>query len=162
MTDRLPRPFRAALAAVTALVTLGACGSDEVADTPSDPARDSYAASLGVTLSEFTQRNPALYVQDVVVGTGAEAVAGRTIRADYTGWLPNGNRFDTSVGRGPFTFTLGVGQVIPGWDQGIAGMKVGGKRRLLIGSALGYGPTGSGPIPPNSTLVFEVDLIAVQ
>jgi FKBP-type peptidyl-prolyl cis-trans isomerase len=81
----------------------------------------------------------------------------------YTGWLTNGQQFDSSVGRGPFSFRLGGGQVIAGWDQGVAGMKVGGKRRLTIPPELGYGSRGfPGAIPPNSTLVFEVELLGVR
>jgi FKBP-type peptidyl-prolyl cis-trans isomerase len=85
-------------------------------------------------------------------------VAGRTIQVRYSGWLINANRFDS----GTIDFSFGVGQVIPGWDQGLVGMKVGGKRKLVIGSALAYGRSGSGPIPPNSTLVFDVELLAVR
>jgi FKBP-type peptidyl-prolyl cis-trans isomerase FkpA len=102
-----------------------------------------------------------LVVQDEVVGTGAAAKPGDTIKVNYTGKLQNGTVFDTSLGKAPFSFTLGAGQVIPGWDQGLVGMKVGGKRILIIPSAMAYGPTGYGPIPPNATLVFEVDLLGV-
>ncbi|RAI35615.1 peptidylprolyl isomerase [Rhodoplanes roseus] len=102
-------------------------------------------------------------IQDLKVGTGAEARAGQRVRVNYTGKLTNGTTFDTSIGRAPFTFTLGGGEVIKGWDQGVAGMKVGGKRRLTIPPELGYGPAGAPPkIPPNSVLVFEVDLLGVQ
>jgi FKBP-type peptidyl-prolyl cis-trans isomerase FkpA len=112
----------------------------------------------------------ALQVTDTVVGTGATAAAGNTVTVNYTGWLYNasvanlhGTQFDTSVGKAPFSFKLGVGQVIAGWDQGVAGMKVGGSRTLIIPSSLGYGSTGAGGvIPPNTALVFTVDLLAVQ
>ncbi|QJR38162.1 FKBP-type peptidyl-prolyl cis-trans isomerase [Gemmatimonas groenlandica] len=110
----------------------------------------------------MTKKNDNLYVQDLVVGTGAEAIAGRVIRVTYTGWLVNGSRFDTNVGGAAFIFTLGAQQVIPGWDQGVVGMKVGGKRKLVIGSALGYGNQGQSPIPANATLVFDVELLGVQ
>jgi FKBP-type peptidyl-prolyl cis-trans isomerase len=105
-----------------------------------------------------------LKIEDLVVGSGAEAVAGKEITVHYTGTLTDGKKFDSSLGRGePFKFTLGAGQVITGWDQGIAGMKVGGKRKLTIPSELGYGSRGAGSsIPPNATLVFEVELLAVQ
>ena len=139
-----------------------ACGSDAAPNIPSNPAVETYAAALGVNIAAMTKRNDNLYVQDLTVGTGAEAVAGRTLDMRYTGWLTNGNRFDSNVGGPAFSFTLGAGMVIPGWDQGVAGMKVGGKRKLVIGSALGYGPGGSGPIPPNATLVFDVELVAVR
>jgi len=102
-----------------------------------------------------------LVVQDEVVGTGATAAAGDVISVNYTGKLDNGTVFDTSVGKKPFEFTLGIGQVIPGWDQGVAGMKVGGKRILIIPPSLAYGAQAVGPIPPNSTLTFEVELLSV-
>ena len=102
-----------------------------------------------------------LVVQDEVVGTGATAEAGDTVTVNYTGKLDNGTVFDTSVGKKPFQFILGVGQVIPGWDQGVAGMKVGGKRILIVPPSLAYGPNDYGPIPGNSTLTFEVDLLDV-
>ncbi len=102
-----------------------------------------------------------LVVQDESVGGGEAAAPGDMVTVNYTGKLQNGTVFDSSVGRAPFQFTLGTGQVIPGWDQGLQGMKVGGKRLLIIPPALGYGAQGMGPIPPNATLIFEVDLIKV-
>jgi FKBP-type peptidyl-prolyl cis-trans isomerase len=104
-----------------------------------------------------------LIVEDVTVGDGTEAVAGKTLSMHYTGTLDDGTVFDSSRTRGtPFEFTLGAGQVISGWDQGIVGMKVGGKRTLTIPPAFGYGANANGPIPANSTLHFEVELISVQ
>ncbi len=105
-----------------------------------------------------------LKIEDLKVGTGAEATAGKKVKVHYTGWLTNGTKFDSSVDRGtPFEFSLGAGQVIQGWDKGVAGMKVGGKRKLTIPSDLGYGATGAGNvIPPNATLVFEVELLGVN
>ena len=103
-----------------------------------------------------------LIKEDLVVGTGAEAVAGKKVSVHYTGTLTDGKKFDSSVGRGPFDFKLGGGQVIQGWDQGVAGMKVGGLRKLTIPPELAYGARGYPPvIPPNSTLVFEVELLEV-
>lgn len=107
---------------------------------------------------------------DTVVGKGAEATLGRTVVVNYTGWLHDpsaknqrGKQFDSSVGRGPFSFPLGAGRVIKGWDQGVAGMKVGGKRTLVIPPELGYGSRGAGGvIPPNATLVFDVELLDVK
>jgi len=102
-------------------------------------------------------------VEDMVVGSGDAAENGDLLTVDYSGFLSDGTKFDSSIDRGqPFQFTLGAGQVIAGWEQGLAGMKVGGKRRLSIPPELGYGENGIGPIPPNSTLIFEVDLISVQ
>lgn len=106
-----------------------------------------------------------LKVEDVTVGTGAEAVVGKMVGVHYTGWLMDGKKFDSSYDHGgPFTFQLGVGQVIKGWDEGVAGMKVGGKRKLTIPPALAYGDrdVGNGLIPANSTLMFEVELLAVN
>jgi FKBP-type peptidyl-prolyl cis-trans isomerase len=102
---------------------------------------------------------------DTKVGSGATATAGHKVKVHYTGWLTNGKKFDSSVDRGqPFEFQLGAGQVIKGWDEGVAGMKVGGKRRLEIPPALGYGSqgVGGGLIPPNSTLIFDVELLDVK
>jgi FKBP-type peptidyl-prolyl cis-trans isomerase len=98
---------------------------------------------------------------DVVVGSGATAVPGNLVKVHYTGWLLTGEKFDSSRDRGePFSFPLGAGQVIRGWDEGVAGMKVGGKRQLRIPPELGYGATGAGgAIPPNATLIFDVELL---
>lgn len=150
--------------AVAFVLVLSACGGEATTapSTPSNPATESFAASLGVDLSRMTRKAADLYVQDLVVGTGTEATTGRILRMTYTGWLANGTRFDTNAGGTPFAFTLAAREVIAGWDQGVAGMKVGGKRLLVIGSNLGYGSRGSGPIPANATLVFEVQLMGVQ
>jgi FKBP-type peptidyl-prolyl cis-trans isomerase FkpA len=127
-----------------------ACGGGDSPTSPSQPS------------APFSQT-------DLRAGTGTEATAGRTATVNYTGWLYDparpenkGTQFDTSAGRGPFAFRLGAGQVIRGWDQGVVGMKVGGARRLVLPPELAYGSTGSGPIPPNATLVFDVDLLDVQ
>ena len=109
-------------------------------------------------------QNSQLKIEDLVVGTGAEAVSGKEVTVHYTGTLTDGKKFDSSVDQGqPFKFTLGAGQVIAGWDQGFAGMKVGGKRKLTIPPELGYGSRGAGAtIPPNATLIFEVELLDVK
>jgi len=101
---------------------------------------------------------------DQVVGTGDAAVAGKTVSFHYTGWLENGKKFDSSVDRGqPFSFRLGAGNVIKGWDEGVEGMKVGGKRKLTIPSDLGYGSRGAGGgIPPNATLIFDVEVLGIR
>jgi peptidylprolyl isomerase len=106
----------------------------------------------------------SLQMDDVKVGTGAEAVPGKKVTVHYVGTLTNGSKFDSSRDRGQgFTFLLGAGQVIQGWDKGVAGMKVGGMRKLTIPPEMGYGARGFPPvIPPNSTLVFEVELLDVR
>ena len=128
------------------------------------------AVLAGCTDSETAPSNFAPFTQtDLRVGTGADAQNGATLTVNYTGWLfdqdapaQKGPQFDTSTGRGPLSFVLGAGQVIVGWDQGIAGMKVGGLRRLIIPPSLAYGGVRNQSIPPNSTLVFEVELVEVQ
>jgi FKBP-type peptidyl-prolyl cis-trans isomerase FkpA len=104
-----------------------------------------------------------LIIEDVNVGEGAVAAVGQKVTVHYTGWLTNGTKFDSSKDRNdPFAFPLGGGRVIKGWDEGVQGMKVGGKRKLTIPPALGYGARGAGgTIPPNATLVFEVELLGV-
>ena len=104
-----------------------------------------------------------LIIDDIVVGNGAAAAAGQKVKVHYTGWLTNGTKFDSSKDRNdPFVFPLGAGSVIKGWDEGVQGMKVGGKRKLTIPPALGYGARGAGGvIPPNAVLVFEVELLGV-
>jgi FKBP-type peptidyl-prolyl cis-trans isomerase len=111
-----------------------------------------------------TKPDPSLGIKDLVVGKGAEAKAGDTVSVHYTGTLQNGEKFDSSKDRGqPFTFPLGAGRVIRGWDQGVAGMKVGGKRKLTIPGPLAYGERGSPPkIPANATLLFDVELLEVK
>lgn len=149
-----------AASAVCLLAVVGCTKKSETTTTePTTKAVDtsSTAATTSPTVTE-------LKIEDLKVGTGAEATAGKKVKVHYTGWLTNGTKFDSSVDRGtPFEFTLGAGQVIQGWDKGVAGMKIGGKRKLTIPSDLGYGATGAGNvIPPNATLVFEVELLGVN
>lgn len=104
-----------------------------------------------------------LKIEDLKIGSGAEAVSGKAVTVNYRGTLTDGTQFDSSYDRGtPFTFNLGAGEVIQGWDMGVKGMKIGGKRKLTIPSELGYGARAVGSIPPNSTLVFEVELLKVE
>jgi FKBP-type peptidyl-prolyl cis-trans isomerase len=116
------------------------------------------------TSSEPSTPAGSLVVEDEVVGTGPAAKSGDSVTVDYTGWLTDGTKFDSSLDRNqPFTFVLGQQRVIAGWDQGVAGMQVGGKRKLTIPPELGYGARGAGGvIPPNATLVFEVELLKIN
>ena len=131
------------------------------------------AAAIGVGGCDSSPTGPsnfAPYSQtDLRVGTGGDAVNGRVLTVHYTGWFYNASRpeskgpvFDSSAEGDPFIFTLGVGEVITGWDQGVAGMRVGGLRRLILPPSLAYGAFRSGPIPPNATLLFEIELLDVQ
>ena len=114
-------------------------------------------------MSEITTASGLVY-EDTVVGAGAEAKAGQQVSVHYTGWLTNGSKFDSSKDRNdPFEFSLGMRQVIGGWDEGVQGMKIGGTRKLTIPPELGYGARGAGGvIPPNATLVFEVELLNIR
>ena len=125
---------------------------------PSTLVHPSGAPSSGQTLAD------GLQIEDTVVGTGDEAKPGMAVAVDYTGWLMDGTKFDSSLDRGkPFQFILGGGMVIKGWDEGVAGMKVGGSRTLIIPPALAYGDKGAGGvIPPDATLKFDVKLLGVQ
>src|SRR3990170_6410373 len=138
---------------------LFACGGSADRENSRPPA--GFSASLGVDTTAMTKTPSGLRYQDITVGQGAEAGADRTVSVHYTGWLPNGEKFDSSRDRNqPFSFSLGAGQVIAGWDEGVAGMKVGGRRKLVIPADLGYGTAGAPPdIPPGATLVFDVELL---
>jgi FKBP-type peptidyl-prolyl cis-trans isomerase FkpA len=144
------------------VVVLFACGGK--GDRDRDGKLVGFSPSLGVDTTKMTKTPSGLRYQDLAVGEGAEATAGKTVSVHYTGWLPNGEKFDSSRDRDqPFGFTLGAGQVIAGWDEGVAGMKVGGRRKLVIPPDLGYGTAGAPPdIPPGATLVFDVELLNVR
>ena len=130
---------------------------------PSDPNPILFAMAEE-TQSDTNSRTTesGLIIADILNGEGDEASAGQTVTVNYTGTLEDGTQFDTSIGRAPFSFPLGAGRVIKGWDEGVAGMKVGGKRKLVIPPELGYGSRNMGPIPANSTLIFEVELLKVN
>lgn len=148
-------------------LALAACGRDPAGPTP--PEELTFAPELGVILSEMTRTSTGLYYQDVAVGDSMVAAGGDSITVHYTGWLHNGQQFDTSRGGDPITFAIGVGSLIAGWEEGIPGMKLGGKRKLVVPSQLAYGSQGRWDyyygrwiIPPDATLVFEVELLGVR
>jgi FKBP-type peptidyl-prolyl cis-trans isomerase len=134
----------------------------------SAPAQNTQAPAAATAASAARTTPSGLQIQDVVLGQGAEAAAGQNAKVHYTGWLLEGGRrgakFDSSLDRGqPFVFPLGAGRVIKGWDEGVQGMKVGGKRLLMIPPELGYGARGAGGvIPPNATLLFEVEYLGQE
>ena len=125
------------------------------------PEELTYAPSLNVKLDSAEKRPSGLYVHDMVVGTGALADSMATAKVHYTGYLADGTKFDSSVERQePFFFTIGIGQVIGAWDEGVRGMRVGGKRRLVVPPKLGYGDVGAAPVIPRmATLVFDIELL---
>jgi FKBP-type peptidyl-prolyl cis-trans isomerase len=153
---------------VAALALLAACGDDDSgAHSNLDVSRDEDASGPTAEPPDggpAVTPDPRLQITDLEAGTGATAEAGKTITVHYTGTLADGTKFDSSLDRGqPFSFVLGAGEVIPGWEQGVAGMKVGGQRRLVIPPDLAYGEAGFPPdIPPNAELTFEIELLDVQ
>jgi len=145
-----PQLARVLFAALTGAL-LTACGSD-----PTFPPE--FDASLNIDLAAMTKTASGLYYLDLVVGTGEVTAAGDSATVAYTGWLPNGVEFDS----GSFGFIVGAGWVIQGFDEGVEGMRVGSKRKLVIPPELGYGKQGKGAIKPNSTLIFEVDVTQLK
>jgi peptidylprolyl isomerase len=134
-------------------ISIPACSQKEAKTLPEKASEPQAPAGA-------TKAASGLSYIDIVKGKGAAPVSGKNVTVHYTGWLENGKKFDSSVDRGvPFTFRIGAGEVIPGWDEGVISMRVGGKRKLIIPSQLGYGPNQMGEIPPNSTLIFEVELL---
>jgi len=147
------------LIVVALAIQVAACSSDENTAT-----QVQFAPELEVNVEALTTTASGLQYQELVVGDGAEAAPGNAVVVHYTGWLVDGAKFDSSVDAGqPFSFTLGAGEVIAGWDEGVAGMRVGGKRKLVVPPDLGYGARGYPPVIPRSaTLVFDVELLEVQ
>jgi FKBP-type peptidyl-prolyl cis-trans isomerase FkpA len=158
--------------AVLAVFVLAACERDtpreEALAPPEATAPDAAALpvidpQLGIVLERMTRTPSGLYVEDRIEGAGEPAGPGDEIRVHYTGWLPDGTQFDTSRRGNAFVFQLGRGMVIPGWEEGVAGMREGGHRLLVIPPELGYGAEGvGGVIPPNATLIFDVELLNIR
>jgi peptidylprolyl isomerase len=156
---RTLRPARTSVV-VAALLALAACR--DVTIPLEDPATTTFAPSLRVDVREMQRTASGLYVQDLAQSTGAAADTGQVLSVRYAGWLANGRQFETNRDAvSPFTFTLGRGQVIRGWDEGLRGMRVGSRRRLVIPPALGYGSRTQGVIPAGSVLIFEIDLVGI-
>jgi FKBP-type peptidyl-prolyl cis-trans isomerase len=154
---------RLLLASLTLSAGLAACAASTLTGTDVDPQDLTYAPSLNVDFSKMTRTASGLYIRDLTVGTGAEARAGSTVRVTYSGWLHDGTLFDSRTDPSdPLVVLLGAGMVIPAWDEGLVGMRVGGLRQLVVPPSLGYGNRAIGPIPANSVLVFDVGLVAIQ
>lgn len=147
------------LLALTLLLISGCDSRDESTSTIEDT---DFAASLDVSLEASTKTADGLYFRDLEEGTGEEAAEGDELAVYYSGHFPDGRRFDARTEGTPFTFTVGAGRVISGWDLGVRGMRVGGTRQLILPPELGYGDRQVGPIPPGSILVFEVELLDVR
>lgn len=174
-------PRRVALAVPLALL-IAACGGGDGGDASGEesaegrpfppldtsavtgqPDQLEYASELGVSLDSMERAQSGLYVEVLEEGSGAAAAPGDTVVVHYTGWLPNGRVFDSSRERGePTSFPLSQGGLIAGWLQGVSGMKAGGRRLLVLPPDLAYGEEGSGPIPPNAVLVFDIELLEVR
>jgi FKBP-type peptidyl-prolyl cis-trans isomerase len=139
---------------------LAACASGGAPNAANPVAAAHFAPPLGVDLSAMRLTGRGVYVRDLVVGQGATAARGSSVKVRYAAWLADGTPVDSTAAReGPIAFVVGRGRTIAGWDDGIPGMRVGGRRQLVIPPALGYGRNGSGPIPPDAVLVFTVDLV---
>jgi peptidylprolyl isomerase len=164
------RPAFLGIILILIMGLLAACGDSTSTTAPAGgatPGVSGYSSTTGGGIPSVTgaivKSVSGLQYIDVKVGDGAVAKAGQTVKVNYTGYLANGKVFDTSIGKKPLDFPLGAGRVIQGWDEGVAGMKVGGKRRLIVPSDLAYGPGGYPPvIPANATLTFDVELLSVQ
>lgn len=164
------------LARLLVLLLVAACGQESpgggaldalrappLPEEPVVPEMVDYHPDLGIAIAEMRMLTSGLLLQDDSVGVGDSLVAGHTAVVHYTGWLPDGTQFDTSRETGmPFAFLVGAGEVIEAWDEGVIGMQVGGRRKLVIPPAIGYGAGGSGAVPGNAIMVFEIELLGIR
>jgi FKBP-type peptidyl-prolyl cis-trans isomerase FkpA len=161
MMNKLIRRTVSVLACALPLLA-AACDGDVVYPDPPTIEETTFAAGLGVNLAQSTRTSSGLYYRDETAGTGAVAQAGKTAVVHYTLWLPSGQQLDTNVGQSGLPFVVGAGRLVPGFEEGVTGMKVGGTRQLIVPSQLGYGTSGQGSVPGNAILVFRVTLDSVQ
>jgi len=138
------------------LILIPGTGCDSAADDPIPEAPREVADN------EYTVLPSGVKVYDFAVGSGSKPIAGQQLSVHYTGWLTDGTRFDSSRGGAPFSYIFGLGQVIPGWEEGVTDMRPGGDRQVVIPPQLGYGERGNGPVPPNATLIFEIELLSIE
>jgi peptidylprolyl isomerase len=161
--------------ALVLLLAVTACGevqsggaidairAPDIPEMPVIPELVDYHADLDIAIAEMKQLTSGLLYQDDSVGTGDSVTVGSTVAVHYTGWLPDGTQFDSSRDSGqPYVFQVGRGEVIEAWDEGMLGMQVGGRRKLVVPPALGYGESGYGPIPSNAILVFAIELMEIR
>lgn len=147
-------------------LALAACDPEDALPivVAGDPVALVYATALDVNLSAMIKSPSGLFYRDLVTGSGPVADSGAQVSTQYTGWLANGHKFDSSRDRGePFGFQLGAGSVIKGWDEGVRGMRVGGRRQLVMPASLAYGSAGAGEaVPPGAVLVFDIELVQIR
>jgi peptidylprolyl isomerase len=142
---------------------IDAIRAPDIPEMPVIPELVDYHADLDIAIAEMKQLTSGLLYQDDSVGTGDSVTVGSTVAVHYTGWLPDGTQFDSSRDSGqPYVFQVGRGEVIEAWDEGMLGMQVGGRRKLVVPPALGYGESGYGPIPSNAILVFAIELMEIR
>lgn len=153
----------AACGEVQSGATIDAVRAPDIPEMPPVPELVDYDPDLDITIAEMKQLTSGLLYQDDSVGTGDSVMVGNTVAVIYTGWLPDGTEFDSNRSSGQLlTFTVGRGEMIEAFDEGLLGMRVGGRRKLVVPPALGYGESGRGPIPGNAIMVFAIELVEIR